>query len=196
MGGDVKDVKPGFARNYLLPKQLAVPATQNALQRVERLKRESDKERIQLLADMEILAKELNGTQVNIEMRAGVSGRLYGSVTNVVIASELSTITKRVIDRRTIELSEPLREVGAFDVKIRIHSEVDASVKVVIYPVGSDPMEILDELESNKTASETEEIIPKSQNDKDVSNQEEIVTDEELESPDLKTSAPADNSEK
>ena len=142
-GGDVKEVRAGFARNYLLPKQLAVPATRNALQRVERLTREAGGERLRMLADMKALAQELDGAQVNVEMRAGASGRLYGSVTNAIIATELSSMTAREIDRRTVELTEPLREVGVFDVRVRLHAEVDASVKVVVHPTGSDPMDVL-----------------------------------------------------
>ena len=83
-GGDIKEVKNGFARNYLIPKSLAVPATHNALQGVERLAREADVVRVKHLEDMKALAAELDGFQVNIDMRAGSGGRLYGSVTNVM----------------------------------------------------------------------------------------------------------------
>ena len=138
-GGDVKEVKNGFARNYLIPKSLAVPATHNALQRVKRLAKEAEDVRLKTLNDMKDLAEALNETQVNVEMRAGASGRLYGSVTNAIIADELGKIADRELDRRTVLLAEPIRELGLFDVKLRLHPEVDADIKVVVYATGTDP---------------------------------------------------------
>ena len=138
-GGDVKEVKNGFARNYLIPKSLAVPATHNALQRVKRLAKEAEEVRLKTLNDMKDLAEALNETQVNVEMRAGASGRLYGSVTNAIIADELGKMADRELDRRTVLLAEPIRELGVFDVKLRLHPEVDADIKVVVYATGTDP---------------------------------------------------------
>ena len=141
-GGEVKEVKRGFARNYLIPKRLAMRATRDALQRVERLKKEAEVVRVKTLADVRALGEQLNGTQVNVEMRAGASGRLYGSVTNAIVAAELSKIAGREVDRRSIEISEPIREVGSFDVPVRLHPEVDASITVLVYPAGTDPSAI------------------------------------------------------
>ena len=138
-GGDVKEVKNGFARNYLIPKSLAVPASHNALQRVARLKREADGTRIKTLADMKALGEELDGSQVNVEMRAGAGGRLYGSVTSAIVAERLSELTDREIDRRTVEIAEPMRELGMFEVSVRVHPEVEAQIKVLVYPTGTDP---------------------------------------------------------
>lgn len=140
-GGDVKEVKNGFARNYLIPKSLAVPASHNALQGIERLKRQSEVTRLKTLADMKALGEELDGVQVNVEMRAGTGGRLYGSVTNAIVAERLSEMTDREIDRRTVEIAEPMRELGIFDVNVRVHPEVEARIKVMVYPTGEDPAE-------------------------------------------------------
>ena len=139
-GGDVKEVKNGFARNYLIPKSLAVPATHNALQGVERLAREADVTRVKRLEDMKALAAELNGFQVNIDMRAGSGGRLYGSVTNVMIAEALAELTDREIDRRIIEIEEPIRRMGNFEVNVRLDAEVEAKINVLVYPTGTDPL--------------------------------------------------------
>ena len=149
-GGEVKEVKNGFARNYLIPMSLAVPATHNALQRVERLKRQAETDRIKRLKDTRALAEELDGVQVNIEMRAGASGRLFGSVTSSIIADELSRLTDREIDRRTVELAEPIRELGASDVTIRLLPEIGASVKVLVYATGTEPT-IVDEEAGEQT---------------------------------------------
>ena len=147
-GGDVKEVKNGFARNYLIPKSLAVPATHNALQRVERLAREAGVTRVKHLEDMTALAAELDGFQVEIDMRAGSGGRLYGSVTNVMIAEALAELTDREIDRRIIELEEPIRQMGTFEVNIRLDPEVEAKINVLVYPTGTDPRAEAEEAES------------------------------------------------
>ena len=139
-GGDVKEVKNGFARNYLIPKNLALPATHNALQRVIRLTKHADDGRVKRLADMKALAEELDGVQVNVEMRAGPGGQLYGSVTNVTVAEELSKLTEREIDRRTIHMAEPIRELGLFGVNARLHPEVEAQIKVLVYELGTEPI--------------------------------------------------------
>ena len=138
-GGDVKEVKNGFARNYLIPKSLAVPVSHNALQRIARLKREADGVRIKSLADMRALGKELDGAQVNVEMRAGTGGHLYGSVTSAIVAERLSELTDREIDRRTVEITEPMRELGMYEISVRVHPEVEAQIKVLVYPTGTDP---------------------------------------------------------
>ena len=153
-GGDVKDVKNGFARNYLIPKSLALPATHNALQRAERLKNQADGERVKRLADMKALAEELDGVQVNVEMRSGPGGRLYGSVTNAIIAEELSKLTAREIDRRTIHMEEPIRELGVFEFNARLHPEVEARIRVLVHEMGTEPV-LPEEAEEGEEAEVT-----------------------------------------
>jgi large subunit ribosomal protein L9 len=156
-GGDVKEVKNGFARNFLIPKSLATPASHNALQRVERLKKQADGTRLKVLADTRALAEALDGVQVNIEMRTGASGRLYGSVTSAMIASELSELTEREIDRRTVQLPESIRELGTFDINLRLHPEVEAGVKVLVYAAGTDPFAEPEEPEDGEGEDQGEE---------------------------------------
>jgi large subunit ribosomal protein L9 len=155
-GGDVKEVKNGFARNYLIPKNLAVPATHNALQRINGLREQAEKNRIKELSDMRELAQQLEGLQVNVEMRAGGSGQLYGSVTNAIVAERLSALIEREVDRRTIQIDEPIRELGIFDISIRLHSEVESQVKVLVYPTGSNPETYLASLQGEEEAAEEE----------------------------------------
>ena len=143
-GGDIREVKNGFARNYLIPKNLAVPATHDSLLRVERLRKQADIERDEMMADVGALAQELDGAQVNIEMRAGTGERLYGSVTNTMVAAELAKIAGREIDRRMVEITEPVRQLGTFDVNVRLHPEVSATVKVVVYATGTEPQMLVD----------------------------------------------------
>lgn len=142
-GGDVRTVKDGFARNYLIPRSLAVPATQDALRRVDRLKKQAEEDRLKAIQDMRTLAEQLNNAQVNIEMRAGTNGRLYGSVTNAIVAEKLSEMTGREIDRRAVAIGEPFRQVGLYEVDVHLHPEVEARVKVLVYPSGTDPNAVL-----------------------------------------------------
>ncbi len=153
-GGDVKEVKNGFARNYLIPKNLAVPATHNALQQIQSIAERSEEERVRTLTDVRALAEALEGTLINIEMRSGVNNRLYGSVTNAVLADELSKITSREIDRRTVILPEPIRELGLFEVTLRLHPEVEVPISVLVYPIGADPETALANARGEEVAEE------------------------------------------
>jgi len=153
-GGDIKEVKNGFARNYLIPKSLAVAATHNALQMVEKLSREAGVTRIKQLSDLKELATELDGRRVDVEMRAGTSGRLYGSVTNAIIADALSEMTESEIDRRTVDIDEPIRELGVYDLSINLHAEVSAAIQVVVYPIGTDPDNMIPSEEEKAEAAE------------------------------------------
>lgn len=140
-GGEIKEVKNGFARNYLIPQTLAAPATHNNLQRIKKLTNQSSITRVQRLEDMEELSKALDGTQVTIEMRAGVNNRLYGSVTGTMVADAVMEETGREIERRLVQLDDPIRETGEYDVPIRLHADILASIKVVVYATGTDPFD-------------------------------------------------------
>jgi large subunit ribosomal protein L9 len=149
LGGEIKDVKNGFARNYLIPKKLALPATKDAMQRVVRLSRDAEEKRLKTLADMKALGKELDGARVDVEMRAGSSGRLYGSVTNAVVAAELSKMTDREIDRRTIDIPGSIRDIGLHSATIRLHPEVLATISLLVYARGTDPEATLLKLQAD-----------------------------------------------
>lgn len=153
-GGDVKEVKNGFARNYLIPKQFAVPATHNALQRVSQYAEQAERARLKLLEDMRELSATLNGARIDVEMRAGASGQLYGSVTNAIIAEKLGEITDREIDRRSIEIESPIRQLGNFDVTVRLHPEVQAQIDVLVHPTGIDPDQWLESLAQEEAEGE------------------------------------------
>ena len=169
-GGEVKEVKNGFARNYLIPKSLATPATHNALQRVAKLRRHANVTRVKMLEDMRELAAEISGTQISVEMRAGSTGRLYGSVTNAIIAQQLGELTDNEFDRRTIELDEPIRDLGSYEVSLRLHPEVEASISVLVHPTGTTPEEYIESLRAAEEAAaqaeaEAAEAAADSEND-------------------------------
>ena len=155
-GGDVKEVKNGFARNYLIPQNFAVPATHNAMQRVSQYSEQAEKTRLRMLQDMRELSETLNGMRIDVEMRAGARGQLYGSVTNAIIADKLSVMSDREIDRRGIEVEEPIRQLGSFNVNVRLHPEVQAQIQVLVYPTGTTADEWLQSLQEDDEPAEDE----------------------------------------
>ena len=154
-GGDVKEVKRGFAKNYLLPKNIAVIATKTSLERIPKLKVEADKNRIQRLNDMKEMASEIDGMRVNLPMRSGPTGKLYGSVTNNMIASELSSISSKDIQRRMIILPESIRQLGLFEISLNLLQEVQANISLLVHPEDVDPTEFEESLSKNQDESET-----------------------------------------
>ena len=157
LGGEIKEVKNGFARNYLIPQKLAAPATHNNLQKITKLSRQADTERMQRLDDMKQLSEAIDGTEIMIEMRAGSNDRLYGSVTGTMVADALNEITGQSIERRLVQLDNPIRDLGSFNVPIRLHADVNATIKVTV--TSGDAIEIDDDLEDPgdaEIASESE----------------------------------------
>ena len=169
-GGDVKEVKNGFARNYLIPQNLAVPASHDALLRVTSLAEKADNERVKVMSDMQELADSIDGSEISIEMRSGSNGRLYGSVNTALIAAELSKTSEREIDRKFISINDPIRELGEFEIGIRLHPEINASIKlsVVSEDAPEEPIEIQSEDTSEPTDSiESEPIDSSTENSTD-----------------------------
>ena len=130
--GDVREVRRGYAKNYLLPRELAVAATANELNRIEALKRAAGHRRLRDADEMEALAERVAGMVLTILQRAGPTGRLYGSVTTGMIAEELSRVVGFTLDRRSLELAESIREVGQYEVTVRLGPQITAPVQVVV----------------------------------------------------------------
>lgn len=130
--GDVKEVKNGFARNYLLPRGLAVPATKDALIRAELLSKKEEKRQEGLDTEARRLTDRLEGQSVTISARAGDQGRLYGSVTAADIAAKLNEILGEEFDRRRILLQQPIREVGERTVNLRLTRNVSFALPVKV----------------------------------------------------------------
>lgn len=178
LGGEVKDVKNGFARNYLIPKNLAAPATHNALQRIKGITLQAEKDRTRRLSDMRGVADSLEGLEVAVEMRAGASGQLYGSVTNVVIADKIFEQTGVQIDRRIIGMSDSIRELGRFEVNIRLHSEIQLTVNVLVHPTGMSAEDYAENLASSAEDTPSEEESSNDESHISESSEETVVSGE------------------
>ncbi len=129
--GDVVRVRPGYARNYLIPRGLAAPATESNLARVGELKRIAADRAQAALAEAKKLATQLESSAVKIERAVGDENKMYGSVTAKDIEAAFAEQGIE-IDRRKLELSEPIKQLGLAEVPIRLHSEVKAALRVEV----------------------------------------------------------------
>jgi len=132
--GDIKDVADGYARNYLLPKGLAIEATGGELKHLaqERQAEKSKKDRAH--DDAEVLAKRLGEVTLMFKLKAGEHGKTFGSVTAKEVAEALRKEAKAEIDKTKIVLHEPLRSLGVHKVEVRLLPDVRADVTVAIEP--------------------------------------------------------------
>ncbi len=127
--GDVVDVKPGYARNYLMPLGLAVPVTKANLAQLDKARAEALVEEAQRLEQLKGQIKELGDTSITIEGRANDEGHLFGSVSKAQIVAAL-TEKGFPVEERHVRLEQPLREIGVFDVPVVLHSDLEATIKV------------------------------------------------------------------
>jgi len=129
--GDLVRVRPGFARNFLLPRQLAVPATTAAVKRIEHDKAVAVARAEKAKKEARDVAAKISTIKVTITQKAGEDGRLFGSVTAKDIAAALAAKGTE-IDRRKIELTDAIKTVGEYEVKLNLVSDIVATVKVEV----------------------------------------------------------------
>ena len=127
--GDVVEVKAGYARNFLLPRSVALIANERNMAVYEKVRRQREAQASRAVRDAESLAEALKEVSCNVAVRAGEEDRIFGSVTAQQIAGALNDLGFD-IDRRVIDIEEPIRALGVYDVPIRLHTDVKASVKV------------------------------------------------------------------
>ena len=126
--GEIKEVADGYGRNFLIPKKLAVlasPAAMSAVERQHTTEAETESELVEL-------ARQLEGKEVILKARAGAKDKLFGSITSADIASELQNTTGLVIDKRKIELAEPIRQLGSYQVPIKLAKDIVANISVIV----------------------------------------------------------------
>jgi large subunit ribosomal protein L9 len=130
--GDVLDVADGYARNYLLPKGLALVATPGVEAQAEAMRKarlaRSAAERAEAVA----LSDQLGGTTVRVTAKAGAGGRLFGSVSSSDVANAIAAQSGTRVDRRSIELSEAIKSTGTYSAVVRLHTDIEASITVEV----------------------------------------------------------------
>jgi large subunit ribosomal protein L9 len=130
--GDVKDVAEGYARNYLLRQGLVTAATSTALGNLKQHLASEKRKQEQLEAEQQALAAQLGEVKITFRARAGKGGRLYGSITNQDIAEAIRAQNGLSIDRRSIQLTEPIRAVGTYEVPVHIAKGKEPKLTVVV----------------------------------------------------------------
>ncbi|MDX9867936.1 MAG: 50S ribosomal protein L9 [Kiritimatiellia bacterium] len=128
--GDVVKVADGYARNYLLPKDLAAPVSPHALRRLEKLRKEREEQTRLQLAEAKAKAAKLANASVTLRAKTVDGTRLYGSVSAADIAAAIEADSKVTVDKSQVELPEPIKETGTFDIPIVLHADVKPVIKV------------------------------------------------------------------
>jgi large subunit ribosomal protein L9 len=157
--GEVVDVARGFARNYLLPRRLAEPATPARVAEVERIDAQRARHEAATFEQAQEVAGTLAATELRFEVKAGPTGVLFGSVTPTDIVDELWQRNRIRVDRRKIDLAEPIKRIGRYEIPIEVFADVSVEVKTLVVPEGGElpPEEELAAMEeAERAAAEAE----------------------------------------
>ena len=125
---EIVDVKPGYARNYLIPQKLAIVANESNRSKLEEIKRREEEERLARKSEFEEIAQKLEGKVLKIGAKSGTSGKIFGSVTNIQIANALEEELDIDVDRKKIIMPEEIKTLGAYTAELDLHPEVETKV--------------------------------------------------------------------
>ena len=130
--GEIRDVADGYARNYLVPRQLAAQADPRRMSGIEARIKATARLTAQTEVEMTELASHLDGKEIVLQARAGVKDRLYGSVTPADIAAGIENATGFAVDKRKIELEDPIRQLGIYEIPIRLTRDVVPTILLTV----------------------------------------------------------------
>lgn len=130
--GQIKEVADGYGRNYLIPRKLAAPARPQDIRDVESQIKARARQAAKTEVEMKALAGIIEGKEITLKARAGAQERLYGSITAADISAGLETSLNAAVDKRKIELVEPIHQLGSYDVPIRLGKDILATIKVKV----------------------------------------------------------------
>ena len=138
MAGEIKNVKPGFARNFLIPNGIAELANRSSIERIEKLRKQADVRRGEMKSRWQTVANEINLLELEIVAQTGPTGKLFGSVTSSQIATSIEENLDGVtIDRRSIRVQQPIKVIGSYSVPLKLFEGVDAEVKLNVKSDGN-----------------------------------------------------------
>jgi len=132
--GDVVEVKDGYGRNYLVPRGVAIRWTRGGEKTIESIKKARTARSVRDHDSAEAIKAKLEGAPVQVKVRAGEAGRLFGAVTVTDIAEALTSASGQEVDKRTIAVGNPIKSLGAHEVTVRLHDEVSATVSLNVIP--------------------------------------------------------------
>jgi large subunit ribosomal protein L9 len=130
--GEVKEVSPGYARNFLFPQRLAVVADDKTVEQVQKREEAAQRRAEKALSEARDLANRMKKLTVTVYAKAGEAGRLFGTVTNADVAQQLKREAGIDVDKRKIEIEPPIKSLGPHEVELELHPEVKATLKVVV----------------------------------------------------------------
>ncbi len=130
--GDIKDVADGYARNYLIPRKMAMLATPRAVSEAKAVLERKTLERVQTEEELRQLAADLEGKEFTVTAKTGGKDKLYGSITGADIVAEIKRASGLDVDRRKIDMESPIRQVGSYEVAIKLASEIIPIIKVIV----------------------------------------------------------------
>jgi len=130
--GEIKDVADGYARNFLFPKGMALPATQSAIKEAKMILDKKVEHQTHQHEEQSKVAQELEGKELHFKAKAGAKGRLHGAITNANIAEELSRVTGLEIDKKRVEIDEPIHHLGSYEVVINLGTGAESRIKVIV----------------------------------------------------------------
>ncbi len=130
--GEIKQVADGYGRNFLLPRKLALLATPSALKAAEIQIQKEREEQQRFATELSQLAQQLEGFSITFKAKVAEEDRLYGSIRDSDIADELSRLTGLDIERRKVELEEPIRQLGDYEVPIRLDKDLAPTIRVIV----------------------------------------------------------------
>lgn len=133
--GDIVNAKDGYARNYLLPKNLAVKASAENIRKNQEDNEKKEMQKEKAIKSAEELAQKINKTTLLIKAKAAEDGKLYGSITSKDICTALKENENIEVDKRKIDLQEPIRNIGNIDVKIKLHSGIFGELTIKVEPL-------------------------------------------------------------
>ena len=128
--GDLIEVTDGFARNYLVPRGLAMKATKGVVRQADAMRRSREAREARDRDSAQALADQLTGRRIALRARAGEGGRLFGSITSADVVDAVRKQTGVELDRRKAQLAEPLKELGAVDLPVKLHPDVEVTLTV------------------------------------------------------------------
>jgi large subunit ribosomal protein L9 len=181
--GDVVSVSRGYMRNYLGPRKLAEEATPSRVAELEKREEQRARHEAQSFEDGQKIAEQLGKAELRFDVNAGPQGTLFGSVTATDVADEIWEKLKIRIDRRKIELSEPIKRIGRYAIPVEIFTDVTAEVRTVVVPEGGElpPEEELEAMEAAEKAAEEAEAEAAAEQQSAVDAEvEHFVADEEV----------------
>jgi large subunit ribosomal protein L9 len=158
--GEVADVARGYARNFLIPRRLAEPATPGRVAEVQKRAAQRARQEAGTFEQARDLAASLEGKELRFEVKAGPTGSLFGSVTATDLADEIWRVARVRVDRRKIGLGDPIKKVGRYEVPVELFTDVTVDVRTLVVPEGGElppEAEATDENVSGPTAAEPAE---------------------------------------